>query len=121
MSLLHIVIGGVENGDKEQIDKADRKRIVPWIVPKEATPGDTVLIYLHGFGLYASAIVSSLPEKEKTKNTRYRAELKRVKRIAPAVPLEVIKAHVAHLDWAKYPRNYTTCRDEIADAVEGLA
>jgi hypothetical protein len=52
MVKLHIVQGGVENGDKQWLEKAARKTASArsWVVPKSAGIGDEVVIFVRGMG-----------------------------------------------------------------------
>ena len=61
---LHIVHGGVENGDKAWLEKASRNNLdsKSWIAPKSAKPGDDVVIYVSRYGFFATAIVKGYPK-----------------------------------------------------------
>jgi hypothetical protein len=54
---LHILQGGVDNGDKSWLEKAARLglRRSTWIVPKSASAGDQAVIFVQGEGFFATA------------------------------------------------------------------
>lgn len=60
MATLHIVQGGVDKGDKNRLEKAARNNLsLPsWIVPKSISIGDEVVIYVSGYGFFATAKIS---------------------------------------------------------------
>ena len=64
MNTLHIVQGGVENGDKAWLEKAASKKWSTdfWIVPKSAGVGDEVVVFILGIGFFATAKVTSTPK-----------------------------------------------------------
>jgi hypothetical protein len=60
---LHVIQGGVTNGDKKWLEKAARDRLTRpmWVVPKSAKAGDDAVIYIGGYGLFATARIISTP------------------------------------------------------------
>jgi hypothetical protein len=61
MSALHIVHGGIENGDKKLLERAAKSKLKVrrWVVPKSVEPGDEVVIYVSPLGFFATARVTS--------------------------------------------------------------
>jgi len=57
MSTLHIVQGGIENGDKAWLERAARlnRNAKTWVAPKSARVGDEVVICVLGHGFFATA------------------------------------------------------------------
>ena len=62
MRNLHIVQGGIANGDKKWLEKAAKQHLNArkWIVPKRVAIGDEVVICIAGYGFFATARISSL-------------------------------------------------------------
>jgi hypothetical protein len=56
MTRIHIVQGGVDNGDKKWIEKAARRKLrsPSWIAPKSVQIGDDVVVYIAGYGFFAT-------------------------------------------------------------------
>jgi hypothetical protein len=115
-SKLHIVHGGIENGDRDWLIKAAHKGLTSngWTVPKCVIPGDAVVIYVEKHGFFATAIIDTEPKRPKRNSRRYRADLGSITLIEPPIPLSSIKKRLPKLDWAKYPRSICTPDQEIA-------
>lgn len=122
MKTLHIVQGGISNGDKSWLEKASKEKIdAPiWVVPKSAVPDDDVVIYVGGYGFFATAIIKSLPKPREDWNNRYGAELTSIGLIEPPISIDTIRKYIPELTWAKYPRSITTPPPEIADKIRKL-
>ena len=122
MTALHIVLGGVENGDKEWIEKAALNGLdAPiWTVPKHATPGDDVVMYVGGYGFFATATITSEPKPRDDWPNRYSAGLTAIELIEPAISLDAIILHVPSLTWANYPRSITTPDSNVASEIRRL-
>jgi hypothetical protein len=122
MSRLHIVQGGIANGDKAWLEKAAHRKLSSksWIVPRSATLGDDVVIYVSGYGFFATAKINT-PTKPRTDwKNRYGAGLNSIRLIQPAISLESIKRHVPKLTWANYPRSITSPSANIANEIRAL-
>lgn len=119
---LHIVQGGINNGDKAGLESvAARKRNVSsWIAPKNVEIGDDVVIYIAGYGFFATARINSNSERRSDWKNRYGAALRDVILIRPAISLTTIKRRIPGLTWANYPRSITTPSPEIANQVREL-
>jgi hypothetical protein len=53
--------GGIQNGDKALLERLARgsQRTRSWVAPKSVIPGDEIIIYIRGFGFFATAGVES--------------------------------------------------------------
>lgn len=122
MTVLHIVQGGIENGDKAWIERAARDGLEArtWVVPKNSSPGDDVVIFVGGYGFYATAIIKSQPKPRVDWPNRYGAALTAIELIEPAISLAAIIRHVPSLTWANYPRSITTPRVDVAGRIRKL-
>ncbi|MCR4319879.1 MAG: hypothetical protein NUV74_06030 [Candidatus Brocadiaceae bacterium] len=122
MKALHIVQGGIDNGDKSWLERASKKNLdAPiWVVPKSAIPGDDIVIYITGHGFFATAIIKSLPKLRPDWHNRYGAGLTSIRLIEPVISLDAIRKHIPELTWANYPRSITTPDSDIADKVRKL-
>jgi 5-methylcytosine-specific restriction endonuclease McrA len=122
MQSLHIVQGGISNGDKEWLKKAARKKLTAstWVAPKSALPGDDVVIYVSGYGFFATATIHSYPKPRPDWPNRYGAGLTSINLIEPAISLSAILRKTPDLKWAKYPRSIATPKIEVANQVREL-
>ena len=122
MTALHIVQGGIENGDKKWIEKAARDGLDArkWVAPKHATPGDDVVIYVGGYGFFATATIKSRPKPRVDWPNRYGAALTALHLIEPAISLAAIIRHIPSLTWANYPRSITTPNSDVAAEIRKL-
>jgi 5-methylcytosine-specific restriction endonuclease McrA len=122
MSNFHIVQGGIDNGDKAWLERAARRNLnsPSWIAPKGVAVGDEVVIYVAGYGFFATARVKSLAAPRDDWPNRYGAALTSIKLISPAISLATIQRRIPGLTWAKYPRSITTPKPEIADRIRKL-
>jgi hypothetical protein len=122
VSRLHIVQGGIANGDKSWLEKAARKRLKSktWIVPRSANIDDDVVVYIAGYGFFATAKISTETKPRPNWKHRYGAGLNSIRLIQPAISLETIKRHVPKLTWAKYPRSITSPSTNISNQIRAL-
>lgn len=123
MATLHIVQGGIDNGDKDWLvnEAAIRSIDAPvWTVPKSAIPGDDVVISVLGYGFFASAKIKSFPEPRVDWKNRYGAGLTAIKLIEPAIPISIIRQKIPDFAWAKYPRSITTLDAKTASKIRKL-
>lgn len=122
MHKLHIVQGGIENGDKDWLEKAARRGWAArtWTAPKSASPGDEVVIYVLGYGFFATAKVKSRPKPRENWPKRYRVGLHSIALIEPPVSLFTIRRSIPNLKWAIYPRSIHTPAPQIAAQVQQL-
>ena len=100
MRRLHIVQGGIENGDKAWLERAARNRLAArsWIAPKTAAIGDDVVIYVGGYGFFATARITSVPQVRSDWVNRYGANLGFIPLITPPISLGTIRRHLL-IDW----------------------
>ncbi len=110
MTALHLIQGGIENGDKDLVLRLARRRLdsPPWNLPKSARPGDEIVIYILRYGFFARATVRSDPAPRKGWYRRYAAPLTNISLIEPPISLGLIRARIPTLAWARYPRTVTT-------------
>lgn len=123
MSALHIVQGGIENGDKAWLEKAVRRKwsADSWTVPKTAKIGDEVVIFILGIGFFATAKVTTTPERcGRNRRNRYCAGLASIRLIKPAISLSAIEHEIPALTWTAYPRSYTTPPVPVARKIRKL-
>lgn len=122
MSTLHIVQGGVENGDKAWIERAARDNLSTprWVAPKSAQIGDEVAIYVGGFGFFATGRITSQSKPRTDWVNRYGAGVDSIRLIEPAISIAAIQRHVPELTWAKYPRSITTPAPDVAAKIRTL-
>jgi hypothetical protein len=120
--VLHIVHGGIENGDKAGLEKAAKQRLAfgYWVVPKRAQVGDVVVIFVMGIGFFATARVTSIPEPDDDWKNRYTAGIDSVRLIDPPISIGSIQAEVPQLKWANYPRSITTPSPKVGTRIAAL-
>lgn len=113
---LHIVQGGVENGDKRWLERATGHDLVAesWVVPKSARVGDSVVIYIRGYGCFATGRISSPPTPRTDWTNRYGAAIDSLRLIEPPVSLEFLRRRIPEFQWTAYPRSITTPSKPIA-------
>jgi hypothetical protein len=121
-SALHIVQGGVENGDKVWLERAAKRRKTggQWTVPKSVRIGDEVVIYVMTYGLYATATIASEPAPRKHWRSRYGAKITSVQLINPPISLGVLQRALPELAWTRYPRSITTPTLAVATRLQAL-
>jgi HNH endonuclease len=119
---LHLVQGGIENGDKAWLERAARKRLdsPSWIAPKSAQVGDEVVIYVAGWGLFATARVRSIPRPRSDWKRRWGAALTAIRLIDPPISLGALRRALPRLEWAKYPRSIATVEPRLANSLRRL-
>ena len=93
--------GGIQNGDKALLERLARgsQRTRSWVAPKSVIPGDEIIIYIRGFGFFATAggrIESITPAGWRN---RYGADLDSISLIEPPVSLAAIRRHIPALEW----------------------
>jgi hypothetical protein len=119
---LHIVQGGIANGDKKLLEKAARLKLSTssWVVPKSVHVGDDVVIYVGSYGFFATAQVTSEPKPRRDWANRYGAGLTSIRLIRPAISLAAIRRAIPDLTWANFPRSITTPPPEVAAQIRNL-
>lgn len=119
MSVLHLVQGGIDNGDLAWLIKAAHEHLDSprWVVPKTALPGDHVVVFIGGYGFFATATITSLPSPREDWPNRYGAYLTGVSLIEPPISLGTILRRFPELSWARYPRSITTPSPSIAKQI----
>jgi len=120
--VLHIVQGGVDNGDKASLEMSGKGgfRVDRWMVPKSAAIGDELVIYIMGHGLFATATVAGTPTKRKDWLNRYGAAISSLRLIVPPISLGVVKRDVPSWAWTRYPRSITTPKAGVSVKLRAL-
>jgi hypothetical protein len=121
-STLHIVQGGVDNGDKASLERSSRhpNKVGRWMVPKSATVGDELMIYIMGHGLFATAIVAGAPYRRDDWPNRYGAAISSLRLIIPPISLGVVRRDVPNWAWTRYPRSITTPKAGVSVKLRAL-
>lgn len=120
-TVLHLVHGGVENGDKRKLERAGTATVYrQWIVPKDAKVGDPVVIYVTGFGFFATAVLCGKTAPRRDSPNPYWAALSEIELIRPAISRREIQRKVPELAWANYPRSIHTVSGTLAVKLEEL-
>lgn len=119
---LHIVHGGVNNGDKARLEKATRNNsdFKGWIAPKLVSPGDDVVIYVSGYGFFATATINGFSKPSTQRQNRYSAPLTNVRLIEPSISIGYIRKHIPNLSWANFPRSITTPDNNVSNKIRKL-
>jgi len=120
---LHIIQGGVANGDKQWLERAASVGLQSrptWVTPKSSKIGNQVVIYVGGYGFFATGQIQSTPKPRTDWHNRYGASVGSIKLIKPAISLAAIQRHIPSLKWANYPRSITTQAPEVANLIRGL-
>ena len=73
VNALHIVQGGIENGDKRWLERAAKLSLNSrsWVAPRSAVPDDEVVIFVAGYGFFATGRVTSIPKSLSDWKNRY--------------------------------------------------
>jgi hypothetical protein len=89
MRPLHLVQGGIDNRDKALLERlAHQERGTnSWVVPKCVEPGDDVVIYVRGYGFFATAKINSGVRRRRDWKNRYGAALRSIKLVNPPIIL----------------------------------
>jgi len=115
MNVLHVVQGGIENGDLDWLKQAMPKTVsTPWVVPKMARVGDSVVIYVQTYGFIATAQVASVPKPRTDRPNRYGARLTAFRLLRPPIDLDAIRRELPEFKWTRYPRSITTPEPSVA-------
>jgi 5-methylcytosine-specific restriction endonuclease McrA len=120
---LHLIQAGVQNGDKDWLERAARRHLrssPTWVVPRGAAVGDDVILYIGGYGFFATGRVGSLPRPRRNWPNRYGAVIESIRLIGPAISLATIQRRIPELTWAIYPRSITTPQPDVARRVRSL-
>jgi 5-methylcytosine-specific restriction endonuclease McrA len=122
MRSLHILQGGIENGDKAWLERAAGRKLNArsWVAPRAVDIGDDIVIYISGYGFFATAEAKSLARPRPDWANRYGADLTAIKLIRPAISLATIRRRIPGLTWAIYPRSITTPLPEVANQIREL-
>ena len=103
---LHLIQAGVENGDKAWLERAAKAHLRSssnWVVPKAAAVGEVVL-YIGGYGFFATGRIGSSPRPRRNWPSRYGAAIDNIGLTVPAISLATIQRRIPALTWAIYPR-----------------
>jgi hypothetical protein len=114
---LHIVQGGIVNGDKDRLEDRNAQF---WMVPKTATIGDELVIFIRGIGFFATARLTSEPRPRKDWKNRYRADIDSLRLVRPPISLDILRRQFPDFGWARYPRSITSPPRTVADQIREL-
>ena len=122
MRQLHIVQGGIANGDKKRLERAASRgtKIGTWIAPRKARIGDDVVVFIRGLGFMATARATSDAHPRTDWKNRWGASIGSIRLINPPISLGAIRRHLPMLKWAIYPRSITTPAPELAERIREL-
>lgn len=122
MKQLRILQGGIENGDKDWIEEAAASgdSSPSWVAPKDSQPGDEAVIYIGGYGFFATGIIDSDAKPRKGWTNRYGVTVHKLKLIQPAISLATIQRRIPKLTWANYPRSITTPDPAVVEQIREL-
>ena len=82
--------------------------------------GTKFVIYVGGYGFFATAQIKSPATPRDDWPNRYGAGLTSIKLIHPAISLATIQRRIPGLTWANYPRSITTPKPKIAEQIRKL-
>jgi hypothetical protein len=82
--------------------------------------GDDAVICIGGYGLFATAKITTPPKRRLDWPNRYGAGVESVRLIKPPISLDVLQQRLPALKWTIYPRSITTPRPEIAERLWAL-
>jgi len=120
---LHLIQAGIQNNDKKWLERAARRHLRSspnWVVPKAAAVGDDVVLYVGGYGFFATGRVGSSPRPRRNWSNRFGAVIEGICLIAPAISLATIRRRIPELTWAIYPRSITTPEPAVARKIRFL-
>jgi hypothetical protein len=119
---LHLVHGGIENGDKDWLERAAHRRLdrPSWIAPKSARVGDEVVVFVAGHGFFATARIKSDAKRRPDWKNRWGAGLTAIELINPPISLAAIRSALPKLKWANYLRSIATVPPGMEGAVRDL-
>jgi HNH endonuclease len=118
---LHLVQGGIENGDLDLIRAAPLNGLpATWIVPKTVQIDDEVVIYILGHGFVATASIETPPKASDDWPNRYEARVGSFATIDPPIELSAIQEGIPGLKWARYPRSIHTPEPAMANKIRRL-
>jgi len=119
--MLHVLIG--DQADMDVIlHVLEGDGVTPWVVPKGARPGDSVLIFFrHTGSMIGTGEIVSIPEPGLFgKRHVHRANIAIGHGLNPGITLEELSTVVPDWAWLRYPRTYTTPADDIAKLLEAF-
>jgi hypothetical protein len=120
--MLHVLVGSNDD-DFDLVMEAVQKRqpVKGWVVPKNATIGDLVIMFTRSAGFVCRACVATKPIPGVFgKKQVYRSDVGPVVLFPTSVPLDYVAARLPSWKWATYPRSYTTPSPTIAEDLRVL-
>lgn len=114
--MLHVLIG--DQQDHEGITQAiKRDGVTSWVVPKIATPGDTLLIFFrHKNAILSTGEILTAPASSMFgKRHVHRAQIGIGQQVDPPLSLDEMSDLLPNWAWVRYPRTYTTPSEETAE------
>jgi hypothetical protein len=122
MPALHILHGGISNGDRDFLVAAAKRNLSAkrWITPKCAEAGDDAVIYV-GTVLFAAARITRRAARRPDWGPRaYGAPLDSIRLLEPPISIRTVKEQIPGLKWAQYPRSVTTPSPSITEQIRNL-
>jgi hypothetical protein len=106
---VHILIGDEAFVESLHV-AAHQGGIVTWPVPKNAMPGDDVLLFFpHADSFLGHGKIDSKPKLSAFREThRYRSRIGNIVLLQPPKPLAAVASRFPKWKWPRYPRMYTT-------------
>jgi hypothetical protein len=97
------------------VRSARRRKAITWIVPKIASVGDTVAIFVPDRGFVARGRVATVPESTVFgRGPAYRAEIGGLRELAHPVALESVIRVIPSWKWPTYPRSRASVPSTVA-------
>ena len=104
----------------EVLDAAGTDTVIQWTFPKNASVGDTALLYAGAQGIFGRATILSAasPADDWGWPGRYGGDVGEVQVFEMFVPLDCIRSEMPDFGWPRYPRSYTTLDESTATQLE---
>lgn len=112
-----------QNDFVDNVFEADgTEDILQWTFPKNASVGDTALLYAGALGIFGRAKILSAasPADDWGWPGRYGGDVGEVRVFEMFVPLDYIRSEMPDFGWSRYPRSYTTLDESTAAQLEAV-
>ena len=113
--MIHVLVGETEYEQVTRQAEAEGES-VPWIVPKKAKPGETVLLFFPHMGFLGRGEIMSKPVATVFgRRQTYKADVGNIALFESSVPLGAVAEQFPAWKWTTYPRSFTTPKPGVAD------